>query len=78
MRACHLEHVYCAMSGARWHHDDARHVCLHCGGYRDIGPSPGTIRREMRLAEELADIARLWEPGHARDVLERAAVERWR
>ena len=40
--------------------------------------SPGTTRREMRLAEELADIAVLFEPGHARDVLEWATVERWR
>ena len=50
--------------------------CLDCDAWLPMGPSNDRIpAREMQLAEELADIHLLWEPGAERRFRIEATVD---
>ncbi len=42
-------------------------ICDDCGAWLSLGPAASADPDELQLAELLADVAHLWEPGPARD-----------
>jgi len=49
--------------------------CIGCGAWLSLGPATPPPRRELQLAEWIADLCRLWEPGAEREARIRDAVD---
>ena len=50
-------------------------ICEDCDAWLSLGPATTPPAAELLLAERLAEIATLWEPGFRRDVAEVMAIE---
>lgn len=49
--------------------------CMDCHAWLSLGPATPPPRRELQLAEWIADLCRLWEPGKEREARIRDAVD---